>query len=124
MFDCVLPTRNARNGQAFTRRGRISIKQACYKEDRAALDPECACPCCREGYSRAYLRHLFMAGEMLVLRLLTEHNLWLYGELVAEARKAIRDGCYPLFRRRWLEGLTPSTDAPLRPVLQGGQPVG
>lgn len=106
MFDCVLPTRNARNGQAFTRHGRISIKQARYKDDTSPLDPACQCPCCSEGYSRAYLRHLFLAGEMLVLRLFTEHNLWLYGELARGAREAIAERRYEAFVRMWRTGLT------------------
>jgi queuine tRNA-ribosyltransferase len=101
MFDCVLPTRNARNGQALLQRGKIVIKQARYKEDRSPLDPTCACPCCSGGYSRAYLRHLYMAGEILVLRLLTEHNLHLYGRLMREARAAIAEGRYTAFARAW-----------------------
>jgi queuine tRNA-ribosyltransferase len=103
MFDCVLPTRNARNGQAITRNGPLSIKQAKYKIDAAPVDEACGCPCCRGGYSRAYLRHLFMAGEILVLRLLTQHNLWLYGELVRKAREAIVAGAFAAFARGWLE---------------------
>jgi queuine tRNA-ribosyltransferase len=89
MFDCVLPTRNARNGQALTRAGRIVIKQARYKDDPRPIDEACACACCTEGYSRAYLRHLYLAGEILCLRLLSLHNLHWYGELVAGARAAI-----------------------------------
>jgi queuine tRNA-ribosyltransferase len=89
MFDCVLPTRNARNGQALTRAGRVVIKQARYKDDPRPIDEACACACCAEGYSRAYLRHLFLAGEILCLRLLSLHNLHWYGELVAGARSAI-----------------------------------
>jgi queuine tRNA-ribosyltransferase len=104
MFDCVLPTRNARNGQALTQRGRIVIKQARYKDDFSSLDPTCACPACAGGYTRAYLRHLFLAGEILVLRLLTEHNLHLYGRLVREARRAITAGGFADFAQRWLEG--------------------
>ncbi|MCL2778538.1 MAG: tRNA guanosine(34) transglycosylase Tgt [Polyangiaceae bacterium] len=92
MFDCVLPTRNARNGQALTRFGRVVIKQARYQCDARPIDADCTCPCCREGYSRAYLRHLYMAGEMTALRLLSLHNLHYYGELVAGARAAIRCG--------------------------------
>ena len=92
MFDCVLPTRNARNGQALTRFGRVVIKQARWREDKRPIDRECTCPCCRGGYSRAYLRHLYLAGEMTVLRLLSVHNLHWYGELVAGARAAIRAG--------------------------------
>jgi queuine tRNA-ribosyltransferase len=103
MFDCVLPTRNARNGQAITRRGVISIKQARYREDGAPIDESCGCPCCRGGYSRAYLRHLFMAGEILVLRLFSQHNLWVYGELVREARRAIVEQRYAAFAGAWLE---------------------
>jgi queuine tRNA-ribosyltransferase len=101
MFDCVLPTRNARNGQALTRRGRIVIKQARYRNDPSPIDVECDCPCCRAGYSRAYLRHLYIAKEILVLRLLTEHNLWLYGRLVRDARAAIRAGAYDRFAASW-----------------------
>ena len=103
MFDCVLPTRNARNGQAFTRNGALSIKQAQYKDDRAPIEDGCGCPCCRDGYSRAYLRHLFLAGEILVLRLLTLHNLWLYGDLVRDAREAIVSHGFGAFAKRWLE---------------------
>lgn len=103
MFDCVLPTRNARNGQALLRGGgRVVIKQAKYANDPAPLDPTCACPTCAEGYSRAYLRHLYLAREILVLRLFSVHNLWLYGDLVREAREAIRSGTYPAFAAGWL----------------------
>jgi queuine tRNA-ribosyltransferase len=101
MFDCVLPTRNARNGQALTQGGKIVIKQAQYREDFSPLDPGCDCPACSAGYSRAYLRHLYIAGEILVLRLLTEHNLHLYGRLVREAREAIVAGRYAEFARAW-----------------------
>jgi len=101
MLDCVLPTRNARNGQAINRMGTISIKQARYTDDRAPIDEACGCPCCRGGYSRAYLRHLFMAGEMLVLRLLSHHNLWVYGELVQNAREAIVGNRFDAFAREW-----------------------
>jgi queuine tRNA-ribosyltransferase len=103
MFDCVLPTRNARNGQALSRRGRIVIKQARFREDDGPLDASCGCPTCTAGYSRSYLRHLFMAGEILVLRLLSQHNLFLYGELVRGARDAIREGRYEAFSRSFLE---------------------
>ena len=102
MFDCVLPTRNARNGQALTRTGRVVIKQARYRDDPLPIDPECRCPACAEGYSRAYLRHLFIAGEMLVLRLLSQHNLYLYGELMREARVAIVQGRFAQYQRERL----------------------
>ncbi len=101
MFDCVLPTRNARNGQVLLKEGRIVIKQARFREDFAPLDPNCACPACRGGYSRAYLRHLYLAGEILALRLFTAHNLHLYGQLVAEAREAIGAGRYAAFAEAW-----------------------
>jgi queuine tRNA-ribosyltransferase len=105
MFACVLPTRNARNGQALTRTGRIVIKQARYRDDALPIDPECACPCCRGGFSRAYLRHLYLAGEMTVLRLLSVHNLHWYGELTAGARAAIRKGNWPVFKASTLARL-------------------
>jgi queuine tRNA-ribosyltransferase len=105
MFDCALPTRNARNGQAFTRSGKVVLKQARWKDDKLPLDPACSCEACRDGYSRAYLRHLFMAGEILVLRLLSLHNLHLYGELMAGAREAIRAGRYASFKKAWLEAI-------------------
>ncbi|MBK8252433.1 MAG: tRNA guanosine(34) transglycosylase Tgt [Polyangiaceae bacterium] len=108
MFDCVLPTRNARNGQALLRGGRIVIKQARYKDDPLPLDPTCPCPACAGGFSRAYLRHLFLAGEILVLRLLSVHNLTLYGTLVREAREAIQLGRYDAFARSWLENASTS----------------
>ncbi len=107
MFDCVLPTRNARNGQALLRGGRIVIKQARYKEDPRPLDPECPCPACAGGFSRAYLRHLYLAGEILVLRLLSAHNLTLYGALVRGAREAIAAGEYEAFARSWLDAPPP-----------------
>ena len=72
LFDCVLPTRNARNGSAFTSAGRISIKQAVYRRDGQPLDPRCDCRPCRQ-FSRAYLRHLYLSGEILAARALTEH---------------------------------------------------
>lgn len=101
MFDCVLPTRNARNGQALLVRGRVVIKQARYRDDPRPLDEDCTCPCCRGGYSRAYLRHLFLSGEMLLGRLFTQHNLHLYGQLVAEARHAIAHDAWAAFAARW-----------------------
>lgn len=106
MFDCVLPTRNARNGQALLKTGKVVIKQARYKTDPLPLDPTCSCPTCSEGYSRSYLRHLYLAGEILVLRLLTAHNLHLYGQLVREAREAILENRYDAFVRAWLDSLS------------------
>lgn len=97
LFDCVMPTRNARNGQAFTWAGKLIIKNARYRDDPLPLDPECTCSACRGGYSRAYLRHLFVAGEILVLRMLSEHNLTLYARLLKEARAAILAGSFANF---------------------------
>lgn len=94
LFDCVMPTRNARNGQAFTWQGKLTIKNARYRADPLPLDPECSCSACAGGYSRAYLRHLFVAGEILALRLLSEHNLTLYARLLREARRAIVAGYF------------------------------
>ena len=99
MFDCVLPTRNARNGQALCRFGRIVIKNNRWKDDARPIDERCTCACCTGGYSRAYLRHLYLAGEILVLRLLSLHNLHWYGELVAGARAAIAEGRYGAWSR-------------------------
>ncbi|MDJ0763972.1 MAG: tRNA guanosine(34) transglycosylase Tgt [Myxococcota bacterium] len=107
MFDCVLPTRNARNGQAFVHKGRINIKQAKYAEDKRPLEPGCSCPCCTR-FERQYLRHLFTVGEMLVSRLLTLHNLYHYGSLMAGARRAIADGCFTDFKKHWFDPLDPS----------------
>ncbi|MSP24545.1 MAG: tRNA guanosine(34) transglycosylase Tgt [Myxococcales bacterium] len=112
MFDCVLPTRNARNGQALTRTGRVVIKQARYRDDPLPLEPGCGCPTCSEGYSRAYLRHLFIAGEMLVLRLISQHNLHLYGELVREARAAIVGGRFDAYQSERLGLLEAGEHAP------------
>jgi queuine tRNA-ribosyltransferase len=91
MFDCVLPTRSGRTGQAFTRRGVINIKNARHAADPRPLDPDCACPCCRD-YSRAYLHHVFRAGEIISSMLLTWHNLHYYQELMAGLRGAIGEG--------------------------------
>ncbi|MHA1570032.1 MAG: tRNA guanosine(34) transglycosylase Tgt [Alphaproteobacteria bacterium] len=93
MFDCVMPTRNARTGTLYTRTGRVNIRNSRYKDDPRPLDAECGCTTCRT-YSRAYLRHLFMAGEPTVLRLLTLHNLTLYFDMIVGAREAIANGTY------------------------------
>lgn len=93
LFDCVMPTRNARNGQALTWSGRVNLKQARHKRDDSALDRDCDCPVCTR-YSRAYLHHLVRAGEMLGARLLTEHNLWFYGALTRRGREQIAAGSY------------------------------
>jgi len=97
MFDCVLPTRNARNGQLLTRTGVIAIKNAQYAEDRTPPDAECGCPTCRR-FSRAYLRHLYVAGEMTAATLLTAHNLYFYLDLMAKIREAIVFGTFEKLR--------------------------
>lgn len=100
MFDCVMPTRNARNGMLFTSRGRINIKAKAHEEDQGPIDPECGCHVCR-SYSRAYLRHLYRAGEILASQLNTYHNLHYYLDLMRQARQAIRDDRYADFRREF-----------------------
>jgi queuine tRNA-ribosyltransferase len=90
MFDCVIPTRNARNGTFFTTAGKLVIKNARYLDDERPVDEMCGCYTCTH-YSRAYLRHLFMAKELLVYRLNTIHNLYYYTHLTAEIRRALRD---------------------------------
>jgi queuine tRNA-ribosyltransferase len=91
MMDCVLPSRSGRTGQAWTRRGQVNIKNARHADDPRPLDEECTCPACR-GYSRAYLHHVFRAGEMISGMLLTWHNLHYYQEMMAGMRAAIAEG--------------------------------
>jgi queuine tRNA-ribosyltransferase len=97
MFDCVLPTRNARNGTLFTHRGQLVIKNACHIEDDRPIDEKCGCYTCSH-YSRAYLRHLFTAKELLAYRLNTIHNLYYYNQLMDDIRCAIREGRLSDFR--------------------------
>jgi queuine tRNA-ribosyltransferase len=106
LFDCVLPTRNARNGQLFTSQGRINIKNARYAEDDRPLDPACECYTCR-SHSRAYLRHLFRAGEMNAATLNTLHNLHFYLDTLRRIREAIMGGRFEGFRQIFLRQLTP-----------------
>ena len=102
LFDCVLPTRNARNGQLLTRTGPIAIKQARYAEDRRPPDPECSCYTCSH-YSRAYLRYLFLAGEMTASTLNTLHNIHFYLDTMRRMRDAIAFGSFESFRLRFHE---------------------
>ena len=102
MFDCVLPTRSGRNGQAFTWDGPINIRNARFAEDTGPLDPNCACPTCAK-YSRAYLHHLVRTGEMLGAMLMTEHNIGFYQQLMQSMRNAISDGQFALFANRFRE---------------------
>jgi queuine tRNA-ribosyltransferase len=102
LFDCVLPTRNARNGQAFTVEGPLNIRQARFAQDPAPLDPECPCEACAR-FSRAYVRHLFASRELLAYRLLSLHNVTFYARLMAGARQAIHDGAFEPFRVGFLK---------------------
>ena len=102
LFDCVLPTRNARNGQAFTPEGTLTITQARFARDAAPLDAECPCLACR-SFSRAYLRHLFMARELLAYRLLSRHNVTFYLGLMRSMRDAIAARAFSRLRSRFLE---------------------
>ncbi len=100
MFDCVMPTRNARNGQLFTSLGKINIKNARYTEDGGPLDPDCECEACLK-YSRAYLRHLYMSGEILGLRLNTLHNLSFYINLMRQMRVSIIEKRFDEWRKNY-----------------------
>jgi queuine tRNA-ribosyltransferase len=100
MFDCVMPTRNARNGMLFTATGSINIKNALHAEDNAPIDADCSCYVCG-NYSRAYLRHLYRSGEILASRLNTWHNLHYYLTLMAGARRAIAEDRFTQFRREF-----------------------
>ena len=102
MFDCVLPTRNARNAQIFTSEGVRNLRNARYAEDFAPLDPNCSCPVCAR-HTRAYIRHLFKANEILGPRLTTYHNLYFYHDLMAGIRSAIREDRLHAFRRRFVQ---------------------
>jgi queuine tRNA-ribosyltransferase len=104
MFDCVLPTRNGRTGQAFTSRGKLNVKNARWARDTRPLDEACPCQVCRR-HSRAYLRHLYITGEMLASILLTHHNLAFFLDTMRRVRQAIRSGDFTRFRRDFLEGV-------------------
>lgn len=110
MFDCVLPTRNGRNGTAFTWAGPIPVKAARYSEDFGPIDPECGCAVCRH-YTRAYVRHLFNAGEISAMMLTTRHNLHFYLELVRRVRTAIAAGQYETFAKEFLSHYTETSFA-------------
>jgi len=103
MFDCVMPTRNARNAHLFTRHGTLRIRNAKYERDTRPLDDACGCYTCRSGFSRAYLRHLDRCGEMLGPQLATIHNLYYYQELMAGLRQAIESGSLEDFVARFYE---------------------
>jgi queuine tRNA-ribosyltransferase len=102
MFDCVMPTRNARNGTFFTSFGKLTIKNSRYERDREPIDPACRCYTCR-NFARAYLRHLFNAGEVLALRLGTIHNLSFYIGLMRDIRTSLAEGRFREFKKEFLE---------------------
>jgi queuine tRNA-ribosyltransferase len=104
MFDCVLPTRNGRTGQAFTSRGKLNIKNAQWTKDTRPLDESCQCSVCRR-HSRSYLRHLYLNGEMLASILLTHHNLAFFLDTMRRVRQSIRSDDFPKFRREFTERL-------------------
>ena len=103
-FDCVMPARNARHGRLFTWQGAINMKNAKYERDESPIDPECDCPVCRR-YSKAYIRHLFKAEEMLAMRLCVMHNLYFYNKLMERIRTALDEGSFDAFRAEYSEKL-------------------
>jgi queuine tRNA-ribosyltransferase len=105
MFDCVMPTRNARNGKLFTSQGALNIKNAPYAEDDRPVDPECDCYTCR-NFSRAYLSHLYRAGEMTAATLNTLHNLSFYLDTMSRIREAISFGRFEDFRQSFHQTFT------------------
>jgi len=107
MFDCVLPTRVARNGTAYTRKGAIGLKGSIYKVDFGPIEPGCDCFACRH-FTRAYLRHLLRVNEILGLRMLSVHNSHMYVKLMADVRAAIAAGTFAEFRREFVAGFVPS----------------
>jgi len=103
-FDCVMPARNARHGRLFTWQGAINMKNAKYERDESPIDPECDCPVCRR-YSKAYIRHLFKAEELLAMRLCVMHNLYFYNKLTERIRDALDAGTFEEFRAEYSEKL-------------------
>jgi queuine tRNA-ribosyltransferase len=110
MFDCVLPTRNGRTGQAFTSKGKVNIKNSQWAVDTSPLDDRCGCAVCRR-HSRAYLRHLYMSGELLASVLLTHHNLAFFLDTMRRVRQSIRSGDFKKFRQEFTEGLSEGVPA-------------
>ena len=102
-FDCVYPTRNGRHGHAYTAGGKINLLNARYEKDDRPIEPGCRCPACRR-YSRAYIRHLLKAKEMLGLRLMVLHNLYFYNHLMEEIRQAIDEGRFAEYKKAKLAG--------------------
>jgi queuine tRNA-ribosyltransferase len=113
LFDCVAPTRMGRNGTVFTADGRLNIRNERFRADAAPLDPECACTTCTR-FSRAYLRHLFVADEMLGPRLLSLHNVHFLVSLMRRARAMVLDGTFDAWSRDWLVRYASSTPTTAR----------
>jgi queuine tRNA-ribosyltransferase len=109
MFDCVLPTRSGRNGQAFTREGALNMRNARFADDPAPLDAACRCPACK-NYTRAYLHHVVKAGEIVASMLLTWHNLTFYQDLMVDLRAAIETGRAGEFASEFLRATAETTD--------------
>lgn len=103
-FDCVMPARNARHARLFTWEGAINLKNAKYTLDDSPIDPQCDCPVCRR-YSKAYIRHLFVAEEMLAMRLAVMHNLYFYNKLMERIRQELDNGTFASFRQEYSEKL-------------------
>jgi queuine tRNA-ribosyltransferase len=123
LFDCVLPTRNARNGCLFTAAGRLQIKRAEFRDDDRPVDETCACPVCR-NHSRAYLRHLYVSGEILSMRLNTLHNLHYYAALMRNVRSAIEAGAYGEFRASFAARWRPEATGDIEDGFVAGPPTG
>jgi queuine tRNA-ribosyltransferase len=102
MFDCVLPTRNGRRGMAFTRAGKLRLRNAGFRADPGVIEPGCDCPACAGGFSRGYIRHLLCAGEVLGGTLVSAHNLRFFTRLTGEARAAALEGRFPEWKAQWL----------------------
>ncbi len=113
VFDCVMPTRNARNGQVFTSSGKLIIRNAIYREDKRPLDERCDCHTCSQRFSRAYIRHLYIAKELLAYQLLSVHNLRFYARLTQAARRAIEQDVYDTWAQETLRSWRP--EAKLEP---------
>ncbi len=109
-FDCVYPTRNGRHGHVYTNHGKMNMMNACYETDPRPIEEGCQCPVCREGYSRAYIRHLLKAKEMLGLRFCVLHNLSFYNTMMAEIRQAIEEGRYSDYKKEKLAGMEGGQD--------------
>ena len=102
LFDCVMPSRNARHGHLFTHAGIINLNNEKYKRDDTPIEPGCNCPTCR-NHSKAYIRHLFKAGEMLAFRLAVTHNLYFYNKLMADIRLSLENDTFPEFKKQYVD---------------------